>query len=138
MRVDGGAPPDEVEIRLDPTEGITVEALLASGQPPDHLQAAALDPAGKIVAGGVYPTGENGRTRLANVPAGSWQLLIVCDQSAPVAVAATVPGPALHVVLPPAGRLRVTVPALANDPATAHLTLPGRAARSATSTGTAR
>ncbi len=124
VQVDG-TPPDEVEIRLDPTEGITVEATLASGQPPDRLQVAALDAAGKTVAGGTYPTGENGRTRLANLPAGSWQLLVASDQSAPVLVAATVPGPPLHVVLPAAGQLRVTVPALASDPATAHLTLLG-------------
>ena len=125
VEVSGDSPPGDVEIRLDPTEGLTVEAQLASGQPPDRLGVAALDGNGAVVVSGSYPCGETGRTRLANVPAGSWLLLIASDQSAPVTVPATVPGPAVHVILPPAGQLHIQVPALANDPAAVKAVLSG-------------
>lgn len=125
VQVDGSAL-DEIEVRMNPTEGVTVEALLASGQPPDRLRVAVLGPDGKTtVASGTYPSGENGRTRLSNVPPGSWQLLVESDQSAPVTVAATVPGPAVRVLLPPPGQLRVQVPAPANDAAAVKVTLLG-------------
>lgn len=113
LRVEDGAALAEVEIRLEPTEGITVEAVLPSGQPPERLRVATLGPDGRAVVTGNYPTGENGRTRLANVPPGSWRLLIESDQSAPVFATASVPGPMIHAVLPPAGQLRIQVPALA-------------------------
>jgi uncharacterized GH25 family protein len=122
VRVDGSAA-DGIEIRLDPTEGVTVEALLATGQPPERLRVAALDTAGKVAASGTYPTGENGRTRLSNVPPGSWQLLIEADGSASLTVPASVPGPAIRAVLPAAGQVRITVPAL--EGGTAKVTLTG-------------
>jgi hypothetical protein len=125
VQVEGDASPGDLEIRLDPTEGVTVEALLASGLPPDRIRVAALDGAGHVVAAGVYPTGENGRTRVSNVPPGSWQLLVESIESAPVIVPAAVPGPSVRVVLPPAGQLRVQVPALAEHPAAATCVLTG-------------
>jgi hypothetical protein len=124
VRVDGSAP-DEIEIRLSPTEGVTVEALLASGQPPDRIQVAVLGPGGETVATGTYPTGENGRTRVSNVPPGSWRLLIESDQSAAITIAASVPGPAVRAILPPAGALRVKVPALTGDSTVVKVTLTG-------------
>ena len=108
----GDSPVGDVEIRLDPTEGVTVEALLPTGQPPERVRVAALDGGGAAVSTGTYLTGENGRTRIPNVPPGSWLLLIEADQSAAATVPAPVPGPAVHVVLPPAGQLRVRVPDL--------------------------
>jgi uncharacterized GH25 family protein len=124
VRVDGSTI-DDLEIRLDPTQGITIDALLSSGQPPDRIRVAAVDAAGKTVATGTYPTGENGRTRVSGVPPGSWLLLVESDQSAPVTLQATVPGPVLRALLPPAGRVHIQVPALANDAATAKITLTG-------------
>jgi protocatechuate 3,4-dioxygenase beta subunit len=125
VQVEGDSPPGDVELRLDPTEGVTVEALLATGLPPDRIRVAALDGAGHPVAAGVYSTGENGRTRVSNVPPGSWQLLVESVESAPVTVPATVPGPAVRVILPPAGQLRIQVPALAEHPAAAKVVLTG-------------
>lgn len=123
VRVDGS--PESLELRLEPTEGMTVEAVLATGQAPDRLQAAALDAGGKVVASGNYPTGENGRTRLSNVPPGSWQLVIGSDSSGTVTVPAVVPGPVIRVVLPPAGRLRIRVPALASGEVAGKVVLTG-------------
>jgi protocatechuate 3,4-dioxygenase beta subunit len=121
VQVAGDDPPDDVEIRLDPTQGITVEALLAGGQPPERLQAAALDASGRTVASGFFVTGENGRTRISNVPPGSWLLVVQADASAPASLAVSVPGPVLPVLLPPAGQLHIQGP---ND-ATARVTLTG-------------
>ncbi|PYQ56846.1 MAG: hypothetical protein DMF53_24290, partial [Acidobacteria bacterium] len=115
-QIEVGDPPlGDVEIRLDPTEGVTVEALLPTGRPPERVRVAALDGGGATVSTGTYLTGENGRARIPNVPPGSWLLLIEADQSAPATVPAPVPGPAVHVVLPPAGQLRVQVPDLKGD-----------------------
>lgn len=124
VQVDGSAP-DEIEIRLSPTEGVTVDALLASGQPPDRIQVAVLGPGGETVATGTYPTGENGRTRVSNVPPGSWRLLIGSGQSAETMVWVTVPSPAVRAILPPAGALSVKVPALAGDDTVVKITLNG-------------
>ncbi len=125
VQVDGETPPGDVEIRLDPTEGVTVEALLPTGQPPDRIRVAALDGSGRAVAAGVFPTGENGRTRVSNVPPGTWQLLVDSIQSGPATVPAAVPGPAVRVVLPPAGQLSIRVPELAEHPAAAKVVLNG-------------
>jgi len=125
LRVEDGAAPEEVEIRLEPTEGVTVEAVLPSGQPPERLRVATLGPDGRAVVSGTYPAGENGRTRLSNVPPGRWSLLIESDQSAPVVAAASVPGPPVRVVLPLAGQLRIQVPLLAAGSAGAKVFLTG-------------
>ena len=114
-----------VEIALTPTEGLILEVVLPSGQAPERIHAAVLDPAGNAVASGFYPVGENGRVRLPNVPPGSWQLLVDADQAAPVIVAAAVPGPVVRAALPPAGTLRVRAPALSQDDALIKLTLTG-------------
>lgn len=110
-----GADADGVELSLSPTEGLTIEVVLPTGQAPERIRAGVLDPAGRTVVAGYYPVGENGRVRLSNVPPGSWQIFVDSDYAAPALVAATVPGPAVRVVLLPAGQVRVTVPALAKE-----------------------
>lgn len=122
VRIDG-SPVEDLEVRLQPAEGITVEARLANGRTPDRIQAAALDANGKVIAEGDYPAGENGMTRLGNVPAGNWQLVVASPESAPATVAVTSPGPVVQVLLPAPGNLWVKVPALAKSGATATVTL---------------
>ncbi len=124
VQVDGSEA-EEIELKLQPTEGVTIEALQPSGQAPDRLQIAVLGPQGETVASGHYPTGENGRTRVSNVPVGSWQLLVQSDHSAPATVSVSVPGPAVRVVLPAAGTLRVKVPTLVGESVIAKLVLTG-------------
>jgi protocatechuate 3,4-dioxygenase beta subunit len=123
--VEGDSPPGDIEIRLEPTEGVTVEALLPSGQPPDRLRVAALDGAGNAVSVRYYPTGENGRTRISNVPPGSWLLLVEASPAGPATVPVAVPGPAVQVVLPPAGGVRIQVPELEQNPSPAVAVLSG-------------
>ncbi|MEA2599989.1 MAG: hypothetical protein QOF89_981 [Acidobacteriota bacterium] len=110
-----GEDADGVELSLSPTEGLTIEVVLPSGQVPERIRAGVLDPSGRTVVAGYYPVGENGRVRLSNVPPGSWQIFVDSDYAAPASVAATVPGPAVRVVLLPAGQVRVRVPALAKE-----------------------
>lgn len=123
LQVDGSTP-EEIELSLQPTEGVTVEALLPSGQAPDRIQVAVLGPQGETVASGSYPTGENGRTRISNVPPGRWELLVQSDVAAAAPVTVSVPGPPVRVVLPSSGMLRLKVPALVND-STAKVVLTG-------------
>jgi uncharacterized GH25 family protein len=124
LRVDG-ADASDLEIPLSPTEGLTLEVVLPSGQAPERIRAGVLDTAGKLVASGFYPVGENGRVRLSNVPPGSWQIFVDSDFAAPGSVAATAPGPVVRVVLAPAGVVRVKVPALTQDETSATVGLTG-------------
>ncbi|HSF39273.1 MAG TPA: carboxypeptidase-like regulatory domain-containing protein [Thermoanaerobaculia bacterium] len=124
VRIDG-TPIEDLEVRLQPTEGITVEARLANGRTPEQIRAVAFDANGRVVAQGSYPTGENGAARLGNVPAGSWQLLVESSDSAPVTISINSPGPVVPVVLPPPGQLQVRVPALEKDGVAATATLTG-------------
>jgi hypothetical protein len=103
---------DDVEIDLDPTEGLTVESRLPGGAAPEAVLLAVLDASGGRLVGGSYSTGENGRVRLASVPAGEWELLVSAPGSATAAVRVRSPGPPVAVELPPATRLRVEVPEL--------------------------
>lgn len=120
-----GSDAEEIELKMQPAEGITIEARQPSGQAPDRIQVAVLDSQGQTVASGFYPTGENGRTRVSNVPFGNWQIMVQSDQSAPATVSVAVPGPAIQVVLPAAGALRVKVPTLVGESVIAKLVLTG-------------
>lgn len=123
IEVDAGSAAEELEIALQATEGVTLQVVLASGRPPNYVRAAVLDPVGQVVAQGAYPAGEEGRLRLAIVPAGSWDLVLDADGSAPVTLPVTSPGQAGRVVLPLPGTLDLEVPALRNARIGARLTL---------------
>jgi hypothetical protein len=117
-----GAPIEDLDLALQATEGLTLEVLLPSGQPPARVRAAALAAGGRAVAQGSYPVGENGLVRLSDVPAGTWQLVVESDQSAPVTLTATAPGSAGRVLLPQGGDLHLTIPGAAAAAATVTLT----------------
>lgn len=123
IEVDAGSAGEELEIALQATEGVTLQVVLASGRPPNYVRAAVLDPAGQVIAQGTYPAGEEGRLRLGIVPAGSWDLVLDADGSAPVTLPVTAPGHAGRVVLPLPGVLDLKVPALQNARVGARLTL---------------
>jgi protocatechuate 3,4-dioxygenase beta subunit len=125
VEVDAGSPVDDLEIPLQATEGVTLEVVLASGRPPDTVQTAVLDAAGRVVVAAGYPTGENGRVRISSVAPGTWELLLDADGSAPVSVPVTSPGNAGRVVLPLPGGLDLKVPALAGARLDAKVRLTG-------------
>ncbi|HEX3128595.1 MAG TPA: carboxypeptidase-like regulatory domain-containing protein, partial [Thermoanaerobaculia bacterium] len=113
VHLDTGSPPEDLEILLQATEGVTLEVLLPSGRSPDTIRTAVLDSAGKVAASSTYPVGENGRVRVASVAPGNWELILDADGSAPVTLPVTSPGNAGRVVLPLPGGLDLKVPALA-------------------------
>jgi uncharacterized GH25 family protein len=114
-----------LEVRLRPTQGVTLEVSRLAGAPPAEVQVAVLDGAGRFVSGGGYTTGENGRVRLSTLPPGSWELLVRSEDSATARVTALSPGPTVGVVLAPQAILTVVVPALAKEATIADLKLTG-------------
>lgn len=112
IQVDSGRAVDGLELSLEATEGILLEVLLPSGRPPDMVHTAVFDPAERVVSRGSFPTGEDGRVRVASVAPGTWELFVDADGAASVVVPVTAPGNAGRVVLPQAGGLNVKVPGL--------------------------
>jgi len=115
VTVQHGSDVDDLQLSMDATEGLTLEARLPSGASPSELTVAVLDPAGGALLGGHYATGENGRVRLSSVPPGRWQIVVAAAGSATTALEAQAPGPTVPVALQPACSLRLTVPEL-DDP----------------------
>ena len=100
---------DDLEIVMEATEGLTLEARLPSGAPPDEISVAVLDAGGGSLSGGSYTTGENGRVRLSSVPAGRWELIVSAAGAATSTIAVQAPGPPVPVQLQPATSLVVEV-----------------------------
>lgn len=127
VAVEDGVPPADVVLRLQPAAGLVLRVAGAFGRPPDQVTVAALAPAAAdsidLTAGSrgpqaVYqqrvPVGEQGRVRLDSLPAGSWRLVVAAQGLGTVQVDAVSPGPERSLALPPAARLRVRVPDLAD------------------------
>jgi hypothetical protein len=106
---------DDLQLAMDATEGLVLEARLPNGAVPDELGVAVLDPAGGALVAGHYATGENGRVRLSTVPPGQWEIVVSGGGSATSNLRAPAPGPAVSVALRPASGLRIRVPEL-DDP----------------------
>ena len=107
-----GADLENLELRLQRTEGLHLEVHLAAGGAPGHVRVAALDGAGEAVVNGHFRIEEDGRVHLTTLPAGSWQLLVAAPASGIVRLTAQAPGPPMSVLLPPATRLEIQVPDL--------------------------
>lgn len=109
-----GAGAAGLDVKLAPTQGLDLIVRLASGPPPQwvHLRATS-------ASGGAHSetrkVGADGRVRLATLPAGAWDLWIAAPGSASQQTHVQVPGEPTAVVLPPAGRLAVQVPELAES-----------------------
>ncbi len=98
-----------LELTLNPTEGLSLQVRLPGGGIPDVVFASVLDGAGRTVTGGRYPTGEAGRVRLPVVPPGSWEVLVQAANSAVATLQATAPGGPVPVQLAPATQLTLRV-----------------------------
>jgi hypothetical protein len=121
---------DDLSLALDPTEGLALDVRLSAGRPPDQAQVAVLDASGAPLVTGTFATGENGRIRLASVPAGTWDVLVKASGSGVMGIRAVSPGPALAVALPPTSALVVRVPDLAGSKIVGQATLVGPEGRS--------
>ncbi len=119
-----GEPIENLEIRLQPTQGITLQVSRATGAAPAQVMVSVLQ-GNTHLSTGQYTTGENGRVRLSTVPPGTWQLLVRGDDTSTERVVATSPGPPVSVMLMPQATLNVVVPELVGEAVVATVTLTG-------------
>jgi len=129
MQVAAGAPLQEQRIPLSPTRGMEVAPSLASGRRPPQVTVALRDGSGRIVLFEVRAVDGAGVARFPTAPPGEWDLLVSAPGAALMETRVKVPGEAVPVVLPDAGRLTVRVPQLATSDAVALLTLVDSAGR---------
>lgn len=120
---------EEIELELQPTEGVSLEVRGGGGRVPEMLIASVTDAAGRAVAGGIYTPTDTGRVRLRDVPAGSWEVLLNADDSAVMQIQVVVPGPAVPVALVPAATLELVVPGLSGSDLVARASLADPAGR---------
>ncbi len=116
---------ENLEIKLDPTEGITFDVRLSSGAIPEDVRVAVLDATGRVTLSGNYPTGENGRVRVSTVPPGTWEVLVTAGGGSTSAFGINAPGGPFTVTVPSATSLRVRVKDLAQAGSQASLTITG-------------
>jgi hypothetical protein len=116
---------DDVELRLSPTQGITLQVSRTAGAPPANVFVAVLNGQGGALLTQPSSTGEGGRVRLTTVPPGTWEVLVRSADSGTERVTATSPGPPVAVLLAPQASLALTVPDLAGEAVTAKATLTG-------------
>ena len=95
-----GEPIENLEIRLQPTQGVTLRVSRALGAPPAQVMVSVLQ-GGTHLSTGEYTTGESGRVRLSTVPPGTWELLVRGNDTSTERVLASSPGPPVDVVLAP-------------------------------------
>jgi len=129
MQVAAGAPLQEQRIPLSPTRGMEIAPSLASGRRPPQVTAALRDGSGRIVLFEVRAVDGAGVARFPTAPPGEWELLVSAPGAALMETRVKVPGEAVPVVLPDAGRLTVRVPQLATSDAVALLTVTDAAGR---------
>lgn len=125
----GGAELAGLEVKLAPTQGLDLVVRLESGQFPAMVHLRATRASGGSLAE-TRMVGAGGRVRLATLPAGEWDLWIAAPGSASLQRKVQVPGETIVVDLPPAGRLSVRVPELAESPLVASVTVVGASRQS--------
>jgi hypothetical protein len=106
---------DDLEIAMDPTEGLSFTTRLPTGGVPDEVRVAVLDAAGGTLVAGSFATGENGRVRLSTVPSGTWRVVVSAPGTGTTTARVQAAGAPMTIDLPPACALRVRVPELAGS-----------------------
>jgi hypothetical protein len=114
-----------LELRLQPTQGVTLTVSRALGSPPEQVYVAVIDGAGRMVTGGTYPTSETGQARISTAPPGAWEVLVRADGTATMRASVQSPGPPIAVMLAPQATLEVVVPALESEEGVATVALRG-------------
>ncbi len=119
------SPIHDLRLAMEPGGGLTFYVTWAGGGPVASVNAAVVDPTGRVVSDGSYTTREAGRVFIPGVPRGQWELLVVSGGSAVVSVPVAVPGGAQTLSLTPGGRLELTVPDLVAEGGGGQLRLVG-------------
>ncbi|HET9227582.1 MAG TPA: carboxypeptidase-like regulatory domain-containing protein, partial [Thermoanaerobaculia bacterium] len=98
---------DGLEIRLQPAQGARLRVRLASGAIPERVHVQV----GDTLAQTYSP--REGIVELTTLPPGTWTVLVGAEGGAVTSASLTVPSEEpVTVLLPPAGRLDIRVPAL--------------------------
>lgn len=114
----------DLTIELDPSTGLDLQVRLAQGRPPEHATVHVYETSsGRFIHSDSRFLSADGVAHFETIPAGSWDLLVTAPGGQATRIATTVPGPPVDVVLPPATRLEVRVPALVAANKMAILTL---------------
>jgi len=121
---------EELAIELTPTEGLDLAVRFATGQAPLVITVSAFGPDGALALAESRGLTPEGFTHIATLPAGTWELWIGAPGAAAERRAVTVPsGAPVEMVLQPAARLKVRIPALAGSDELATVTLADAAGR---------
>jgi protocatechuate 3,4-dioxygenase beta subunit len=114
VAVPAGGSVDDVRLALEPAAGLVLEVLAPTGLPPERVEVALLDAAGRALVADGFTPGEGGRVRVTSAPAGRFRMLVASPGAATAALDVTVPGAPIRLALLPGARLDVSVPALAD------------------------
>jgi protocatechuate 3,4-dioxygenase beta subunit len=113
LEVRGGRDRDDLKWELDPTQGLTLNVRLPTGDAPDQVRVAVFGPDGRTVLQRAFDTGEDGAVRLTSLAAGTWQVTLAATGAGTTTIEVASPGESVRVGLLPACGLRVDVPGLA-------------------------
>lgn len=115
LTVIDGLDQEGLELRLEPTEGLTIFVTLPSGQPAGEFFAAVLDASGQSLISGIYNAGAEG-TRIS-IPPGDWELLVSTPDTAVSSTRVSLPSEPIAIALEQHAQLEIRVPELEGDPA---------------------
>lgn len=118
-----------VELRLAPSEALTLDVRHPTGRVAGEVGVVVLDAQDQIVLDRWLSPGADGLIRLDDLPAGRWTLLASGRGTATTRQIVEVPGGPVAVHLPETGQLSVLVPDLAGAGRTARLVLSDVAGR---------
>ncbi len=102
-----------LDVELEPATGLRLVVHLADGRDPPTIHLAALAADGHPGLAETRTREPDGSFLLSSLAAGSWTLLVGADGGALSVINVSVPGEAVAVTLPPAGKLSVSVLGLA-------------------------
>lgn len=129
VEISEGVAPQAVEVRLSPAEGAVIQILAPAGlATAERVEVVASDAGGGVGLSGAFPVGEAGRVRLASLPDGVWKVRVWLGDTVGTGTVRA-PGPPVPIALVPGATLALSVPALEDSAALAHVEIRDAAGR---------
>lgn len=123
VEVVAGVPAEPLTIELEPSGGLALMILRATGEPPQMATVVVLDGFLQPIHADVRQVSGQGHVYFPQAPPGAWTVLVKAEGTAAVSLRVSVPGERRTVTLPPAASLAVRVPALLDSRTLATLTI---------------
>ena len=123
LEVAAGVQLGALEVLMERTEGLRLVVLTDLGRVPSHVEVRAMDDSGRMAVTLNRPVDHRGEVHLADLPAGTWRLLVRAPDTAVGEVRTQVPAETASVVLREGRPLVVQVPELFTSELIAELTL---------------